>query len=562
MTADSSSARDGLKSPQFRRKNFSQVVRAASESTPAVHHSTSSPLLTTSPPFISQPEQTNFSDCSPSKEPSLSSFRSDISLATDSDSGSNSYSNAAALSKKQAWNVPSNDVGEVDRVMEGAAWPALSESARASTKSLAESFSKTVPDGSPSTSQAPVISQSTQSTQMKGTGYASSNATTIRPMSGQQRSSKRVGGEGNSSGSGFPHQHPPPPPPPPLPPFPVVNMPVYGYGNFIPTMDPSMGDPQYRGNNWEPRPVGGFASQLHNNPRPSRRGGSYGQRGDGGYHNNFRGRHDQDRGSYVNTRDGHMHPQRAPPRGFPRPPPPNADAFMPPQPVMSFVNPIGYPDMIYYPTMPPMEPFRGMPLFAPVPHSPMLMPVQEPSLSTLLLHQIDYYFSDANLVKDEFLKSNMDDQGWVSISLIAGFPRVKSLTDNIQLILDSLQSSTVVEVLDNRVRRCNDWINWIPSLVSKNFGSPTPGGSSSDKLASSFQQITVTEESSDQSEAGNVNSFADNTAGGHASELTGCTQLSSGEGSKDKCQYYRWTVETGQRGFQKVQQNENEKKCE
>lgn len=32
--------------------------------------------------------------------------------------------------------------------------------------------------------------------------------------------------------------------------------------------------------------------------------------------------------------------------------------------------------------------------------------------------------SDLNLVKDEYLRSNMDDEGWVSISLIANFRRV------------------------------------------------------------------------------------------------------------------------------------------
>lgn len=34
------------------------------------------------------------------------------------------------------------------------------------------------------------------------------------------------------------------------------------------------------------------------------------------------------------------------------------------------------------------------------------------------------YCSDENLAKDEFLKSNMDDQGYVPIILIANFPRV------------------------------------------------------------------------------------------------------------------------------------------
>lgn len=33
--------------------------------------------------------------------------------------------------------------------------------------------------------------------------------------------------------------------------------------------------------------------------------------------------------------------------------------------------------------------------------------------------------SDVNLIKDTFLRQNMDDQGWVPISLIAGFQKVK-----------------------------------------------------------------------------------------------------------------------------------------
>lgn len=41
--------------------------------------------------------------------------------------------------------------------------------------------------------------------------------------------------------------------------------------------------------------------------------------------------------------------------------------------------------------------------------------------------QLLVYFSDANLVKDDFLRSHMDDQGRVPISLIANFPRVSDL---------------------------------------------------------------------------------------------------------------------------------------
>ncbi|XVE94519.1 hypothetical protein REPUB_Repub02eG0015700 [Reevesia pubescens] len=545
MMADSSSPRDALNSPQFRRKNLSspwtQVVRGGeSESISAVHHHLpSSPSSTT---YLS--EQTTFSDCFPLKAASSSSSSStppDVSLAADdgggSDSHSNNNNNAAARSKKLAWNKPSNDVVEVGPVMGAASWPALSESARASPKSVADSFSKTVPEGSVSTSQGPVIPKSTQK---HSTSNANPNSTPNRTMSGWQRSSKHDGnggGGGNSlaSGppqSGFSHQHPSPPPPPP--PFPVIRMPLNSYGNFVPAIpDPSMREPQYRGNNWETRPVRGFASQSHNDHRhSSRRGGNYGPRGDCGYHNNFGGRHDQDRGNYGNARDGRVQSQRAPPRGFPRHRPHSAHTFVPPQPVRPFVNSIGYPELIYFSTM-PMEPYRGMPFFNPAPPPAMIMPVPELPLPAWLLHQIDYYFSDANLVKDEFLKSNMDDQGWVAISLIAGFPRVNSLTSNIQLILDSLRGSTVVEVQDDKVRRRNEWMKWIPSRVSVESGLQSPGESSSDMLASSFQQITVQDESTNQTKEGNVKPHAEYTSGRHPSELIGRSQLSNGEGSED-----------------------------
>lgn len=44
------------------------------------------------------------------------------------------------------------------------------------------------------------------------------------------------------------------------------------------------------------------------------------------------------------------------------------------------------------------------------------------------------------------------------------------------------------------MRRRNEWKKWIPSRVSS-----TDAGSSSDMLASSFQHITVKEESTNQS---------------------------------------------------------------
>lgn len=166
-------------------------------------------------------------------------------------------------------------------------------------------------------------------------------------MPARQRSMKRGGGGGSNPGGGHSHNsfaHPPPPPPPP-PTFPVFAMPPNGYSNLVPTMpDQSPREPLNRGNNWEPRAAGGFVVSDH---RHSSRRGNFGPRGDGPYHNNFGGRRDQDRGHYGNVRDVHVQPQRAPPRGFVRPPPLNTATFVPPQQVRPFANPMGFPGKLF-----------------------------------------------------------------------------------------------------------------------------------------------------------------------------------------------------------------------
>ncbi|MBO8584264.1 hypothetical protein INO15_14165, partial [Staphylococcus aureus] len=78
-------------------------------------------------------------------------------------------------------------------------------------------------------------------------------------------------------------------------------------------------------------------------------------------------------------------------------------------------------------------------------------------------------FSSENLCKDVFLRQNMDEQGWVPISLIASFNRVKQLTVYFPAIVEAVRSSTVVEVQGDKIRKRNDWMNWLlppPNLYS------------------------------------------------------------------------------------------------
>ncbi|XP_026456353.1 la-related protein 1A-like [Papaver somniferum] len=71
----------------------------------------------------------------------------------------------------------------------------------------------------------------------------------------------------------------------------------------------------------------------------------------------------------------------------------------------------------------------------------------------------------------------MDEQGWVPVSLIAGFHRVEQLMKGIpysvQFILDAVRTSTTVETMGDMIRKRNDWMNWILPPAATNF-APVP----------------------------------------------------------------------------------------
>ncbi|CAI9777911.1 unnamed protein product [Fraxinus pennsylvanica] len=426
----------------------------------------SAPRSSTSPPPI----------VVASREPSFSSEKDPIeSSSPDAQPESSDVSGDgnAGRPRRHAWNTTVNGVVEPGSVMgDAVSWPALSESIRAGSRSSSEPF-RPIPNGSASSSQGPIISEPPQ--RQANVNSTANNITT------RQRSRHRGGGSSSGSGpssSAFIRPSPPQPPP-----FPVFNVP---YANMVPPML----DTPVRGT----RPGGGIGgSQPHNgndsSARNNSRRGNYGPRprGDGPYHSNHRGRRDQDR------RDAHFSHQYVPPMGYmPSPLPPGAPPFIVAPPAgRVFPGQMGF-DMsspiIYIPTLPP-ESFRPMPIMPPPP--PMLFATSDP-LPSLIVKQIDYYFSDENLVKDNFLRSNMDDQGWVPITLIAGFRRVQQLTYDVPLILDSLRNSTIVEVQGDKLRKRNEWKKWLHNAVwSNNSGSPPPGASPENVLATSFQEVSL-----------------------------------------------------------------------
>ncbi|WCJ27544.1 LA RNA-binding protein [Euphorbia peplus] len=166
----------------------------------------------------------------------------------------------------------------------------------------------------------------------------------------------------------------------------------------------------------------------------------------------------------FNPRDNIGLQQGMGPRPLVRPP------FFAPAPGFMVGPTFPGPPICYVPLAPPGS-FRGghPPRFMPYPVSPGApMPPQETlALRDGIARQIDYYFSDENLKNDHYLRSLMDNQGWVLISVIADFNRVKKMTTDISFILDALQSSSTVEIKGDKIRRRDEWSKWIPDVMEQ-----------------------------------------------------------------------------------------------
>ncbi|KAF7815523.1 la-related protein 1A [Senna tora] len=137
---------------------------------------------------------------------------------------------------------------------------------------------------------------------------------------------------------------------------------------------------------------------------------------------------------------------------------------VPPPGYMIDPNFLGPASLWYGPMVPPGS-IRGPHSrpFVPYPVTPghQSMPPETVALRASIVKQIDYYFSDENLQNDHYLISLMGDQGWVPISSVADFKRVKKMSTDIPFILDALQSSNTVEVQGDKIRKRDNWSKWI-----------------------------------------------------------------------------------------------------
>ncbi|XP_019731888.1 lupus La protein isoform X2 [Hippocampus comes] len=87
------------------------------------------------------------------------------------------------------------------------------------------------------------------------------------------------------------------------------------------------------------------------------------------------------------------------------------------------------------------------------------MPEEMSPVEVKVVRQIEYYFGDHNLIRDKFLKEQLQlDDGWVTLETLLKFNRLKSLTSDTDVIVSALQKSTsgLLEISEDKtkIRRC------------------------------------------------------------------------------------------------------------
>ncbi|KAM0870772.1 hypothetical protein ACQ4PT_039809 [Festuca glaucescens] len=372
-------------------------------------------------------------------------------------------------------------------VMGADSWPALEE---ARQKVAAEPAGKPVSgnaggggDLAPQAQQAPPSPTQVSNRMHKFDGHGNLN----KSHQAHHRNGPKRRPPGANDAPSYPapmpyHQHPGQPIFYPVLPNPMMlhDYPYQPFAVPVPNRDPNVGKSGFENATSPFVPVDQVGGNEGNRPMPPQtRGdphawrpavGTHGARPHSGVEGRGHFNHTWHNPRAFGTSENPSVPHGVGPRTFVRP-----MAHLPP--TLGYMNgpsfPGPMPPMYYYMPAPPMEAMRGPPRF--VQNQPAPPPVLSPEAAELrakILTQVEYYFSDTNLDRDGFLKSLMDDHGWVAISKVADFNRLKRITTDVHLIVDALASSSLLEVQDDKIRRRSDWSKWV-SLSGTSVQSPS-----------------------------------------------------------------------------------------
>jgi lupus La protein len=117
-----------------------------------------------------------------------------------------------------------------------------------------------------------------------------------------------------------------------------------------------------------------------------------------------------------------------------------------------------------------------------------------PVLQAKILKQVEFYFGDANLPRDKFLQEKIkENDGWVQLSVLASFTRMKSLSEEVAIIAEAIEKSAeLLELSEDRtcVRRKTDLLeaqdNLNTSVYVKGFSATATLDEIESFLASAF----------------------------------------------------------------------------
>ncbi|KAI4104406.1 MAG: hypothetical protein L6R37_003305 [Teloschistes peruensis] len=106
------------------------------------------------------------------------------------------------------------------------------------------------------------------------------------------------------------------------------------------------------------------------------------------------------------------------------------------------------------------------------PARPYTAYMEQASIFGMVTMQMEYYFSVDNLCKDLYLRKHMDSQGFVFLSVLAKFNRIRQLTQDLELVRYVCLHSPQIEFRTgsdgcDRLRKREGWQQWILTLEER-----------------------------------------------------------------------------------------------
>ena len=121
-------------------------------------------------------------------------------------------------------------------------------------------------------------------------------------------------------------------------------------------------------------------------------------------------------------------------------------------------------------------------------------------LQKRIIEQVEWYFSDENLLKDSFLMKHIhrNKQGLVSLKLVASFRKVKSLTKDWKVVQASLLHSPLLELNheQNKVRRLApvpevDYSHITRTVIVQNYHDSQPKVEDIEREFGRYGEVTL-----------------------------------------------------------------------